>query len=123
MKLRIRDNSLRLRLTRGEVDALIREGKVLAHVRFSPEDRLLYALAQAPDATRVSARFAQGELLVVVPSPMARSWAASEEVGMEAEQAIGAEGVLRILIEKDFACLKPREGEDDLDAFPHPKAK
>jgi hypothetical protein len=27
----------------------------------------------------------------------------------------------RILVVKDFACLKDRPGEDDHDAFPNPK--
>jgi hypothetical protein len=30
--------------------------------------------------------------------------------------------MLKILVEKDFACLAPREGEDESDMFPHPKA-
>ena len=25
-----------------------------------------------------------------------------------------------ILVEKDFQCLAPREGEDESDMFPHP---
>ena len=29
--------------------------------------------------------------------------------------------VRHILVEKDWSCLKPREGEDDTDAFPHPE--
>jgi hypothetical protein len=28
--------------------------------------------------------------------------------------------MLRILVEKDFACLAPREGEDESDMFPNP---
>jgi hypothetical protein len=31
--------------------------------------------------------------------------------------------VLGILVEKDFACLAPREGEDESDMYPHPEAK
>lgn len=27
---------------------------------------------------------------------------------------------LRILIEKDFSCLEPRDGEEDTDTFAHP---
>jgi hypothetical protein len=29
-------------------------------------------------------------------------------------------GQLSILVEKDFACLSPREGEDEMELFPHP---
>jgi hypothetical protein len=37
------------------------------------------------------------------------------------EQAL-PDGSLRITLEKDFACLAPREGEDESDNFPHPQA-
>ena len=37
-----------------------------------------------------------------------------------AEQVLDDGGVLNILVEKDFACLAPREGEDESDMFPHP---
>ena len=115
MKLRIRDDSLRLRLTRSEVDTFANSGRVESRISFG-EKKLVYALAHSASAARVAARFANDEILVVVPSPAARAWASSEEVGIES-----SDGALRILIEKDFACLKPREGEDDRDAFPHPK--
>ena len=36
------------------------------------------------------------------------------------DQDVGGDEPLRILVEKDFACLVEREGEDDSDAFPHP---
>jgi hypothetical protein len=29
---------------------------------------------------------------------------------------------LNILVEKDFACLAPRAGEDERDMYPHPNA-
>ena len=34
----------------------------------------------------------------------------------------GAAGSLRILVEKDFACLQPRAHEDESDLFPNPDA-
>jgi hypothetical protein len=116
MKLRLRDDSLRLRLTRSEVDAFAKDGRVASRVRFG-DKTLVYALAHA-SVDRVSARLANDEILVTVPSSAARAWASSEEVGISAN-----DGVLRVLVEKDFACLKPREGEDDADAFPHPDPK
>jgi len=30
---------------------------------------------------------------------------------------------LALLIEKDFQCLAPRDGEQDLDTFPNPAAE
>ena len=53
---------------------------------------------------------------VSVPRAQARSWADSDQVGLEAEH----QGIA-ILVEKDFKCLTPRKNEDDGDAFPNPK--
>ena len=56
---------------------------------------------------------------VQIPTGLARAWAASNDVGMNAEQPVAGRSPLVILIEKDFACLEPR-GDEDKDAFPHP---
>ena len=41
-------------------------------------------------------------------------------MSLRASQPTGKSEDLQILVEKDFACLAPREGEDDSDAFAHP---
>ena len=52
---------------------------------------------------------------------IANQWTESEQVAIKQEQNIGDGRTLLLLIEKDFACLKPRSGKDeDADAFPHP---
>lgn len=122
MKLRIRGNSVRLRLTRPEVAALAAEGEVSEHTAFGGGSRFSYALRSDPRATRVHAAFAEGSVSVTLPSRMAAEWAASEQVGIEAGQPADEGETLRILVEKDFACLAERPGEDDSDAYPHPDA-
>ncbi len=119
MKLRTRGNSIRLRLTQGEVSALVEKGRVEEHLAFGGGARLSYALVADEAATAIAARYAEGAITVTVPLGKARTWASSDDVGFEAEQATGGE-VLRILVEKDWQCLKPRDGEEDKDAFPHP---
>ncbi|GIT14245.1 MAG: hypothetical protein CM1200mP36_00010 [Gammaproteobacteria bacterium] len=38
------------------------------------------------------------------------------------EQSLDDGGRLKILVEKDFVCLAPREGEEDeADMFPNPR--
>ena len=116
MKLRIRGNSLRLRLSRGEVTQLAEKGRVEDAIAFGPS-KLTYALATA-DVAEVGATYESspdGRIVVVIPPKRAAEWASSDEVGIESK------GDLHILVEKDWSCLKPREGEDDSDAFPHPE--
>jgi len=121
MKLRVRGNSLRFRLTQKEVDRLIAEGTVGECVRFSPSDtdRLRYTLEASETALTVSAKFGRGEVLVTVPAWRAAEWAKTDAVGITSTQAIGDGADLHIAVEKDFRCLQPRTDEDESDNFPN----
>jgi hypothetical protein len=123
MKLRIRGNSIRLRLTQSEVAQFIETGKVEERVEFAPNTPILrYRLETAPDGNDLRAIFEENCLRVLVTQRAAEKWASSEQVGIKAAQILDNERSLRILIEKDFACLTARESEDETDAFPHPMA-
>lgn len=120
MKLRIRGNSLRLRLTRSEVEQLGRSGEVIETVDFGAgSPRFCYQLS-AMDGGTVRAEFGDDRLHIFVPATEAARWIGSEQVGIEGMQPVGDGRFLRILVEKDFACLAERGGEDDSDAFPNP---
>lgn len=80
------------------------------------ESELLYELRSAEVGAPI-ARFDGSRIEVCLPHAMTQDWAKGDAVGIAAEH----EG-LSLLIEKDFRCLAPREGEDDDDAFPHPGA-
>lgn len=109
---------MRLRLTRHEVSVVGRGGTIEELVEFAPGESLLYCLECGGE--RVTARFDGRRVTVRVPETTAREWSKSDRVGIEAEQRFAPDRVLRVLIEKDFACLTSREGEDDADAFPNP---
>lgn len=121
MKLRILDDSLRLRLPQGEVQQLRTTGRVEATIRFGPgpEQRLVYALVVVPGAHRISAMITDREIAVHLPEDVAHAWADGDEVSLRSEQSIG-DGALALLIEKDFKCLTPREGEEEYDGFANP---
>jgi hypothetical protein len=55
-----------------------------------------------------------------VPEKAAREWCTTQLVTLSREQPLG-QGVLRIVLEKDYACLAPRSDEDESDNFPHPQ--
>ena len=122
MKLRIRGDSLRLRLGQTDVATLGREGRVAETTHFGPEHALVYAIETSADVGAIEARWKDGELTVVVPASTAKQWLDTEQVGLTHEQSIDDERALAILIEKDFQCLVPREGEGDGDGFPNPAA-
>jgi hypothetical protein len=121
MKLRIRGNTLRLRLTRSEVDEFAATGRFADRVGFGGGRSLVYAIERT-GADAVSAAFDGGEIRVLVPAQLADTWTKTDQVGFDAAHGIDDGDELKILVEKDFACLTtPRNDEDAADSFPHPK--
>jgi hypothetical protein len=120
MKLRIKGDSLRLRLTKGEVSQLDSGGVVEDQVRFGGGAALVYRLRRDSRVPGLTASFAQGAVEVRVPEKSAREWANSNDVTLAGAQSIAAGDELRIVVEKDFQCLAPREGEDESDNFENP---
>lgn len=121
MKLRIRGNSLRLRLTQGEVRALAEQGVVEDRTEFPGGQALVYRLRSEKESNDITARYTNNLMEIISPEPMAARWCGTDLVTLSASQPL-ASGELRIVLEKDFACLAPREGEDESDNFPHPLA-
>lgn len=124
MKLRIRGDSIRLRLKRGEVEQIAAGTSIVEKTHF-PNAVLTFRL----DVSRnddVSADFNNGNLVIELPKSRVLDWAGSNEVSLVAEQKLSDTGSLSLLIEKDFSCLEPghhRDCADDADTFPHPRAQ
>jgi len=120
VKLRIRGNSIRLRLTRSEVDQLCAVGRVSEAVHLPSKRSFGYALEVSDRVDRPTAEWDGDGIRVLLPRPAGVSWARSEQVGIEAQVALDDGGALTLLVEKDFPCLVPRPGENDADAFARP---
>jgi len=121
MKLRLKHNSIRLRLTQGEVTQLAASGSVEESIEFGAGRRLTYRLIGTDDESTTASFGDGGTLSVAIPRTTASEWALGDEVGLNAE--IDADGSrLSVLIEKDFTCLKKRDDGSDEDTFPHPDA-
>ena len=116
MKLRIQGDSIRLRLTVSEVAAVGR-GETVRETTHLGAPPFSYSLVPLADATAVDATFDGGAMRVSLPALIARRWAQTEQVSLH-----GTACAVSVLIEKDFDCLDPREGDDKIDTFPNPKA-
>lgn len=121
MKLRIHENSIRLRLTQKDVAQFRSSGRVDAALYFAPGRVLSYSLENLPDVSEVSVDFDGRAIRVLIPTPIAIHWTDSHDVGIQASQPTGEGLRLDLLIEKDFQCLH-RTAEQDLDAYPNPLA-
>ncbi|MEQ9452809.1 MAG: hypothetical protein RJQ07_14600 [Pseudomonadales bacterium] len=121
MKLRILGHSLRLRLTRGEVDALGGGEAVREQTAFPGGNALHYCLLVGDErGAALSSNDSGVQLSVTVPAAEAQHWATDDtQVGLSGAQPFSVQG-LEILIEKDFTCLNPRDSDEELDTFPNP---
>lgn len=120
MKLRIKGNSLRLRVPPSELTRLLEDGRIQETIHFAshPEARLTYALEHTPLADSMVIRYMPGEVLVLVPSEVVKHWAGGQDVGIYGQFST-TYGTLELSIEKDFACLDKTDAEN-VDTFPNP---
>ncbi len=124
MKLRIRGDTLRLRLKKNEVERIAAGASIVEETYF-PGSVLKFRL-DASESIAITASFDNSGLAVNVPKSKALDWADTDDVSLHTEQRLPGAGCLSILIEKDFKCLEPghhRDCEDDEDTFPHPSAQ
>jgi hypothetical protein len=122
MKLRIRGNSVRLRVSKTELSQLASAGVAEDAVQFGPGAVLRYGV-QVRAGGAVTAELAGDMVRVFVPKASIEHWLKPDEVSIEGEQAIGNGEFLKILVEKDYTCLAPRSGEDDSDLFANPQKR
>ncbi|HKP69946.1 MAG TPA: hypothetical protein VJV05_11730 [Pyrinomonadaceae bacterium] len=115
MKLRIKGNSIRLRLLRSEVERFAAEGRISDEISFGG-NALRYTLL-ASDTAATHAAMGNGEITITIPQNTATEWTISDQVGIEAEHPIGEGKILSILIEKDFVCVGRPDDPDRADAF------
>lgn len=121
MKLRIRGNSIRLRVSQTELERITAEGRCADRVRFPGGSTLEYRVEVVPEAA-LAAELDGSGITLRVPRTAVERWSDPAEVSISGEQALDDGERLALLLEKDFACLVPREGEDEADLFPNPQA-
>ena len=121
MKLRVLGNTIRFRLSRSEMEQLENIGVVQDTTDFGPGAQLLYGLEVGLHDC-LGASYSDDCITVLVPKVMAQRWMQTDEVALQGEKSLDSGAELKILLEKDFACLTPREGDEDTDTFPNPAA-
>ena len=118
MKLRVKGNSLRLRLTQSEITQLAQDGQVSEQLSFGI-NVLTYTLLTS-EKDHIHAVYSDNAIQVHIPTSTANDLANTDQVGIETYQDLPDGQQLYILIEKDFKCLIDRPHEDESDNFPNP---
>jgi hypothetical protein len=108
MKLRLEDNTLRLRLSPEEVAEFSRQGRLETVVPLgpNPQDRLVYTLErdEALVGSMPMVRYGTGALAVQLPAVLADEWTSTTEVSLRGTTDVADNQVLHILVEKDLGC-------------------
>jgi hypothetical protein len=122
MKLRIKGNSLRLRISRSDMARLLEIGTIEESIYFgeAADAKLTYAL-QLTHAGEIGVLYQPQRVTVLLSMEAASRWASSDAVGIYGSSDTPA-GPLELMVEKDFACLDGNDPQDE-DAFPNPNAE
>lgn len=119
MKIRIKGNSIRFRLTKKDVARFAAEGRVEEKTVFPGGVDFRYVLSKEDGITKMNTRFSHNCISIYVPSGIADEWTNTDVVGFENHLALENGNKLFLLIEKDFACLD-HTTEDQSDMYPNP---
>ena len=114
MKIRIKHNSIRYRLTQSDVASLVKEKKILDSVYFGLQ-QFVYEL-QVVDDYALSSTYSNNTITVYIPKSMVTELIETDKVGFENERHLP-----HLLVEKDFTCLDEVD-EDQSDNYPNPLA-
>nr|WP_315035643.1 hypothetical protein [uncultured Chryseobacterium sp.] len=112
MKIRIKDNSVRFRLTQSEVAELGENGIVSSMTEFV--DRPFMYIIEKTEDNVLSASFIENRMVMRMPVEMIKELISTDTVGFE-----GQTGLVKLLVEKDFVCID-NTMEDQSDNYPNP---
>jgi len=112
MKIRIKGNSLRYRLTKSDVRQFAETGYLEEITDFGTQT-LVYAL-QRFVGDHLTANFKNNKITLYMPELMANEWTNSERVGCECNK-----NGFYLLVEKDFKCLD-NVADNQSDNYPNP---
>jgi hypothetical protein len=112
MKIRIKGNSLRYRLTKTDIANFDRDGYLEETTNFGSQV-FKYAL-QRTMTGHLTADFTNNTITLYMPAALALEWTGTDRVGYENNS-----NEMYLLVEKDFKCLD-NVAEDQSDNYPNP---
>lgn len=119
MKIRIKGDSIRFRLTQSEVKTLSKKGTIVDTTNFE-NSQFNYGVTLNEDIDHLKASFSGNTVMLEVPESQGRAWYKNNIITFD-HTAINANGnELYLLLEKDFTCLD-NTLENQSDNYPNPK--
>ena len=120
MKIRIRGNSIRFRLTKSEVEVLCEEGIFEQRTEFN-ESIFVYAVKATALYQNMYASFEKNTIFMHIPNVLLKGWNQNDKVGFYHDLLLENGETLKLTLEKDFVCMDETV-EDQSDNYPNPKA-
>lgn len=122
MKLRLLNDSIRLRLSRSDVAAADAQGAVEARTQFPDGRAFTYVLEASPECAAADVAYTGDRMVVRLPRSNITAWANDDTaVSLRSQVKLPSGEPLKLLIEKDFQCLSHRHDEDQSDLFQNPE--
>jgi hypothetical protein len=121
MKIRIKGDSIRLRVTKPEINQFAETGLIEETTHIGTH-QLVYQLKKSTEHNTLTAEMSGNTICVFMPDKMAAEWTSTERVGFENNMPLPNGGSLFLLLEKDFKCLD-NTNEDQSDMYDNPLAE
>lgn len=118
MKIRIKGNSIRLRLTKTDVQSLKDNGLVEDKTIVNAQEIFSYALMTNHEIDKIAASFQNNKITVYLSKEEAKTLTETDEITVQGSQENG----LFLLVEKDLQCLDTTS-EDQSDMYQNTKTK
>ena len=123
MKVRIKDNTIRFRLSETDLKKLYKKGKIVSRCVFGSSTEFKYSVVSKKkgNSEYLCVDLKKNHICIELASSDVKEWVKTDLEGFDAHMDNGTKEGLYVLIEKDWQCLKPRD-EDESDLFPNPNA-
>ncbi|HRG83691.1 MAG TPA: hypothetical protein PLO99_14330 [Chitinophagaceae bacterium] len=119
MKIRIKGNTIRYRLTKTEVADFGQQGFVEEKTEFPNGPALHYRIERKAGIADMETSFKGNSICIFIPEKIAEEWTTTDIIGFSHKEAMENGKELFLLIEKDFVCLD-HTFEDQSDNYPNP---
>jgi hypothetical protein len=103
MKIRIKENTIRIRCSSDEISKIASGETVVNTTVFSPLDRLVFSISKW-NLKVFGAELKGGSTHISIPSDLLNNWSSTNEFSIEGNIENGHEKGLRVLIEVDLPC-------------------
>ena len=118
MKLRIKGNTIRIRMTKSEV-AYFSENRFIEESTDFGSRKFTYGMKACDGLDQIKAEYINDGIIISIPVEMSKEWTETNRVGMSEEIPLSDNKKLYVLIEKDFKCLD-ETSEDQSDNYANP---